>query len=62
MNILILGATGFLGSWVTTRLLKQGHDVLCAVRDTEDAQQKFPKAAFCYVDFLKSSSVDEWIE
>ena len=35
MKILILGATGFLGELVTTRLAREGHQVVCLVRNAD---------------------------
>jgi len=34
MNILITGATGYLGSKLTNELLKSGHIIHCTIRDT----------------------------
>ncbi len=36
MNILILGATGYLGGNIASSLVKQGHHVICTVRQTSD--------------------------
>ena len=40
MKIVIFGATGFLGSLVTSRLAQEGHQIVCLVRnpETSDAQ------------------------
>lgn len=40
MKIAILGATGFLGSLVTSRLAREGHQIVCLVRnpDVENTQ------------------------
>lgn len=35
MKILILGATGFLGDLVTTRLAREGHRIVCLVRHAD---------------------------
>ena len=35
MKILTLGATGFLGELVTTRLAREGHQIVCLVRNTD---------------------------
>ena len=35
MKILILGATGFLGELVTTRLAREGHRIVCLVRNAD---------------------------
>lgn len=36
MKALVTGATGFIGSHLAERLLKEGHNVSCLVRDTSD--------------------------
>ena len=46
MKILALGATGFLGNLVTTRLAREGHQIACLVRDADIAK---PNPNFEYV-------------
>lgn len=60
MNILILGATGFVGSAITRLLLEEGCKVICAGRDIEAIKKQFPKATPLYCDFLKDITVDNW--
>jgi dihydroflavonol-4-reductase len=36
LKVLVTGANGFLGSWLTRRLLKEGHDVSVLVRKNSD--------------------------
>src|SRR5262249_18370653 len=33
MNVLVTGATGILGGWLTKALVEQGHRVVCLLRD-----------------------------
>lgn len=33
MNILVTGATGIIGGWLTKALVEQGHKVVCLIRD-----------------------------
>ena len=33
MNVLVTGATGILGGWLTRALLEEGHTVVCLIRD-----------------------------
>jgi nucleoside-diphosphate-sugar epimerase len=61
MNILILGATGFVGSTVTQLILEEGFNVTCAGRNIEAIKQQFPQARFLYCDFLKDTIVDNWL-
>ncbi|ASQ44600.1 SDR family oxidoreductase [Legionella clemsonensis] len=62
MKILILGATGFVGTWVTNALIEAGHEVHCAVRNKHAAKQKFPRAKIFHCDFLKDTSNSYWQE
>ncbi len=41
MNILITGATGFIGSYLTKKLLEKGHYCRCLVRDQNKAERLF---------------------
>ncbi|TAL64471.1 MAG: NAD-dependent epimerase/dehydratase family protein, partial [Legionella sp.] len=61
MTILILGATGFVGSKVTQLLLKEGHRVVCASRDVATTQAKFPQAEVIYCDFLHDMHSKVWL-
>lgn len=38
-KVLVTGANGFLGSWVTRRLVEQGHEVYALVRKTSDLSE-----------------------
>ncbi len=44
MNILITGATGYIGQHLVTRLIKMDHQCFCIVRDTDKACEIFPKS------------------
>ena len=39
MNILILGATGYLGGNITYRLAQDGHTLYCVIRNTSDTSR-----------------------
>ena len=51
LRIFITGANGFIGSYITARLLKDGHEVICAVRDVEATKLKFPSTQVIHFDF-----------
>lgn len=38
-KVLVTGANGFLGSWLTQRLIDEGHETLCLVRKTSDLSE-----------------------
>ena len=56
MKILLTGANGYIGMRLLPQLLKQGHEVVCAVRDAErlsvDAETK-GQIEIVEIDFLK---------
>jgi nucleoside-diphosphate-sugar epimerase len=62
LRILITGAYGFIGSYITAALLKDGFEVVCAVRDTERAKLKFPLCKIIHCDFNKDTDVSLWQE
>lgn len=39
MKVLVTGANGFLGSWLTRELVREGHDVYALVRPTSDISE-----------------------
>jgi uncharacterized protein YbjT (DUF2867 family) len=51
LRIFITGANGFIGSYITARLLKDGYEVICAVRDVEATKLKFPSTQVIHFDF-----------
>lgn len=61
MNILILGATGFIGSAITKALISQGHAITVCVRDLPYAQTQFPNASFLNFDEELACSEDYWM-
>lgn len=61
MNILITGATGFIGAKITTDLINQGHQVTCCVRNVRLASRIFPKASVIPCDFSKDNRQDVWL-
>ncbi|HFD33377.1 MAG TPA: SDR family NAD(P)-dependent oxidoreductase, partial [Gammaproteobacteria bacterium] len=62
MKILITGATGFIGSHITDELLEKNHDVTVCGRNELSAKNRWPKANFISVDFVKDNNVSSWLE
>lgn len=60
MNILVLGATGFIGSHVTTVLLQEGHNVTCGIRDIKYGKNLFPQCKMIKCDFQRDTSTRIW--
>jgi uncharacterized protein len=46
MKILMTGGTGFVGSYLTARLLKDGHEVTIVIRSHEEAKGAAPGVSF----------------
>lgn len=60
MKILITGATGYIGKRLIPLLLKEGHTLVCTVRDitrVDNLYQKNNNLEFIEVDFLKSETL-----
>lgn len=61
MNIIITGASGFIGSHITDALIKDGHHVKVCVRNAELAKQRWPDASLVTTDFSKDHHIYEWL-
>jgi uncharacterized protein YbjT (DUF2867 family) len=59
MRVLVVGAYGLIGSYVTARLLAEGHEVLAAGRDVRRARRRWPQAAWLEAD-LGRMTADDW--
>ena len=58
MKVLVTGANGFLGSWLTKRLLHEGHTVSALVRKNSDLSELFDvKPNYVYGDVTDSESL-----
>ncbi len=60
MNVLILGATGFIGSAVASRLLADGHSVTGLGRNPTRARVKFPDIKWMEADLSKMLRAEDW--
>ena len=60
MNILVTGATGYIGKRLIPYLLNEGHTVICVVRDRLRADKRYAEDANIFViegDFLKPETI-----
>lgn len=60
MKILVLGAYGFIGSAVLTRLAAAGHEVVGLGRDVAAAERRFPGIHFVAADLSRLTSAAAW--
>ncbi|MDD9335109.1 MAG: NAD(P)H-binding protein [Rickettsiaceae bacterium] len=61
MRVLVVGANGFIGSYITAELLKDNHDVVCAVRDIKATKRKFPNLEILACDFNNDTDQQKWL-
>lgn len=58
MRKLVVGAYGLIGSYVTARLLAEGHAVIAAGRDVSKAARRWPQARWIQVDLARMTAAD----
>ncbi|MDX8525413.1 SDR family oxidoreductase [Mesorhizobium sp. MSK_1335] len=61
MNILILGATGFIGSAVTRKLVADGHQVTGLGRDPARSVLKMPHGRWLKTDLAGMTRREDWL-
>jgi uncharacterized protein YbjT (DUF2867 family) len=61
MNILIIGASGFIGQHLLRACLVHEHTVTACVRNGAQLQQKFPAIKLINCDFAKDRNIDTWL-
>jgi uncharacterized protein YbjT (DUF2867 family) len=61
MKVLLTGANGFLGRYILAALLKAGHDVVPAVRNTVQADRLLPSPASIHADFNRDIRKEDWL-
>jgi uncharacterized protein YbjT (DUF2867 family) len=58
MRVLVVGAYGLIGGYITTRLLAEGHEVLAAGRHIETARGRWPQATWLQADLGRMGAAD----
>ncbi len=61
MNILLTGATGFIGSHILSRLLQKGHHVKACVRRSGKRHREHPRLSYTVVDFMQATRMNDWL-
>ncbi|WP_316355328.1 SDR family oxidoreductase [Candidatus Trichorickettsia mobilis] len=60
--MLILGGSGFIGSYITAAFINDKHEVICAVRDVERTKGRFPLAEIIACDFNQDITAKIWLK
>jgi len=58
MRVLVIGANGLIGGYVTARLIAEGHDVVGAARNLDLARRREPRATWVGADMARMSAAD----
>ncbi len=61
MRVLLTGANGFIGRYLLAALLRAGHEVVPAVRDTAAADRLLPAPASLHADFNTDTDPAVWL-
>lgn len=60
MRVLVLGAGGFIGRHIVTRLLAEGHEVVGTARSVSGLESAMSGARFIGIDLAKAIEPDRW--
>jgi len=60
MRVLVIGATGFIGSRVAAHLLAAGHEVIGASRHRQEAFHAHPEYGWIVADFNRDFDWHVW--
>lgn len=61
MKVLVLGASGFIGSGVAAQLRAEGHEVVAGTRSLAAAAQRFPAWRWVSADFGRLQRLEDWL-
>lgn len=61
LRVLVVGATGLIGAAIVDALLRRGHDVVPAVRDTAQATRRWPGRRAIAIDLGLDLTVADWL-
>ena len=62
MRVLVIGATGLIGTAVVARLLDARHEVRALARHTARARRSQPGAEFLSRDVAGMTSPEDWLD
>ena len=60
MRILLLGATGLIGSAVAARLTAEGHDLIGVARNVDSAARRIPVSRWVALDLRDVKGPEDW--
>ena len=61
MRILVLGAYGLIGTYITKSLIRDGHVVTGLGRNVQQAEILYPQVKWVTTDLQNMTNLDQWI-